>query len=54
MQHQDVDASLRAAEPALQTLQDGFSPPAVAPAAPQEDSGATQPPEPSLGTKSPF
>jgi hypothetical protein len=55
MIHKDVDASLCAAEPLLESLDDGFSPPEREPATaavPQEDAG--EPPEQALGTKSPF
>lgn len=53
----DIDPSLRAAEPLLESLEDGFSPPIVkeaqqdpAPSGPQ----AAAPAEPQLGAKSPF
>ena len=49
MNHDDIDPSLRAAEPAPDSLDDGFSPPArdAAPLPPV-------PSEPVLGAKSPF
>jgi len=50
----DVDPSLCAAEPLLESLEDGFSPPAHAPEAPASAAEADQPPELALGTKSPF
>jgi hypothetical protein len=51
----DIDPSLRAGEPLLESLDDGFSPPqrdtdSVAPA----DADPGQPPERALGPKSPF
>jgi hypothetical protein len=51
----DIDPSLRAGEPLLESLEDGFSPPqreadAIPPA--QADPG--QPPESALGPQSPF
>jgi hypothetical protein len=54
MKSADVDPSLRAAEPLLESLDDGFSPPVPAqePAAGEQPS--PKPGEPALGTKSPF
>jgi len=51
----DIDPSLRAGEPLLETLEDGFSPPAAAsdtPAPRAADSAL--PPEEVLGPQSPF
>ena len=51
----DIDPSLRAGEPLLESLDDGFSPPAHAGDGPPP--GEAQPglaPEPALGPKSPF
>jgi hypothetical protein len=51
----DIDPSLCAGEPLLETLDDGFSPPqrdAASPAAGQAES--SEPAEPALGPKSPF
>lgn len=51
MNHADIDPSLRAAEPVLEKLDDGFSPPST------EDNPPVQPPtpaQPALGAKSPF
>lgn len=51
----DIDPSLRAGEPLLDSLEDGFSPPpreADAMPPPQADPG--QAPEAALGNKSPF
>jgi hypothetical protein len=52
----DIDPSLRAGEPLLESLEDGFSPPARE--AQQQhgtgDADAALPPELALGTKSPF
>lgn len=49
----DIDPSLCAAEPLLQTLDDGFSPPP-----PADETGhpeaATLPAQPAPGAKSPF
>lgn len=55
MSPNDIDPSLRAGEPLLESLDDGFSPPprpAESQAAPQAEGGS--PPEHALGTKSPF
>ncbi|MBC5784361.1 hypothetical protein H8N03_15515 [Ramlibacter sp. USB13] len=54
MNHQEIDASLRAAEPARESLADGFSPPADAQPAPAGEHGRIDPPEPVLSPKSPF
>ncbi|HEY0825491.1 MAG TPA: hypothetical protein VGD76_17010 [Ramlibacter sp.] len=54
MNHHDIDPSLCPAEPLLDSLDDGFSPPAVAQAQQEQDSGATEPAERALGTQSPF
>jgi hypothetical protein len=51
----DIDPSLCAGEPLLESLDDGFSPPqreTEAAGVPQDESG--EPPEPALGPKSPF
>jgi hypothetical protein len=51
----DVDPSLCAGEPLLESLEDGFSPPAQATEhAPATDAPSRQPPEAALGPKSPF
>jgi hypothetical protein len=53
MKHQDIDPSLRAAEPLLDSLADGFSPPVDAqPLQPQDHEA--QPVETVLSPKSPF
>ena len=55
MQPRDVDPSLCAGEPLLESLEDGFSPPpreAENGAAPRP--GAGEAPEAALGPKSPF
>ena len=54
MNHEDIDPSLRPSEPLLESLDDGFSPPAQGanPAQPQSGQGA--PVEPALGAKSLF
>ena len=49
----DVDPSLRA-EPLLETLADGFSPPPRAEDAPRPPQGTPMPAEPGPGDKSPF
>ena len=54
MNHPDVDPSLRAAEPLLESLDDGFSPPVLAPQPPETGEGRTPPAEPTLGPKSPY
>lgn len=53
MNHADIDPSLCAGEPLLESLDDGFSPPAADEQPPQPDA-APLPPELALGTKSPF
>lgn len=51
----DVDPSLRAGEPLLESLDDGFSPPHRADErAPVPPSESGEPPELALGPKSPF
>lgn len=54
MTPQDIDPSLRTAEPLLETLEDGFSPPADAPPDEREDSARTETAERLLTPKSPF
>jgi hypothetical protein len=56
MNHDDIDPSLRAAEPLRESLDDGFSPPAAAaePPAPLRQAQPRGPAEPALGAKSPF
>lgn len=54
MKPADVDPSLRAAEPLLERLDDGFSPPPPAEDPTQGEQPAAVPGEPSLGAKSPF
>jgi hypothetical protein len=54
MNHRDIDPSLRPAEPLLDSLDDGFSPPAHAQQAEAEEGVARQPAEPTLAPKSPF
>ena len=54
MNHHEIDPSLRAAEPLLESLADGFSPPADAQAAPASDHQQGEPAEVSLSPKSPF
>jgi hypothetical protein len=54
MKHQDVDPSLCATEPLLDSLDDGFSPPADAQAQPPQDSPTAESPEATLGRQSPF
>lgn len=53
MIHADVDPSLRA-EPLLESLDDGFSPPAHTPDETPAEHAVQPPAEPALGTKSPF
>ena len=52
----DIDPSLRAGEPLLESLEDGFSPPvpAVERVEPAADGQPALPPESVLGPKSPF
>lgn len=55
MNHDDIDPSLRAAEPLRESLDDGFSPPAAAePQAPLRQAPPRGPVEPTMGAKSPF
>jgi hypothetical protein len=55
MHHTDIDPSLRASEPLLDSLDDGFSPPAQQSAADREAEPALPvSPEDALGAKSPF
>lgn len=55
MQQDDIDPSLRAAEPLRESLDDGFSPPAAAePPVPLRQAPPRGPVEPALGAKSPF
>lgn len=49
----DIDPSLRA-EPLLESLDDGFSPPARDDETPPAGATAPLPAEPTLGAKSPF
>ena len=53
MHPQDIDPSLRAAEPAPDSLADGFSPPADAQPGPAQDHALADGDAP-LGPKSPF
>lgn len=51
----DIDPSLRAGEPLLESLEDGFSPPVHdAPPQPAADADAALPAEAALGPKSAF
>jgi len=55
MMPNDVDPSLCAAEPLLESLEDGYSPPMpAADGVPPPQREASEPPELALGTKSPF
>jgi hypothetical protein len=54
MKHQEIDASLRPAEPLLDSLDDGFSPPADVHTQPPQEHDEAQPAEPALSPKSPF
>ncbi|MBE7365965.1 hypothetical protein [Ramlibacter pallidus] len=54
MHPDDIDPSLRPSEPLLDSLDDGFSPPAQATAPVQPQPARARPVEPSLGAKSPF
>jgi hypothetical protein len=54
MTHHDFDPSLCTAEPLLDSLADGFSPPVDAQPLPPRDDGAAEPPESTLSPKSPF
>lgn len=53
MNHHDIDPSLCAGEPLLESLEDGFSPPAETTAEEQEV-GTAEPAERTLGPQSPF
>ena len=53
MQARDIDLSLRAAEPAPDSLADVFSPPADAQPAPPQDHALAEAQKP-LGPQSPF
>jgi hypothetical protein len=50
----DIDASLRSGEPAMESLEDGFSPPQPQDHEAQATSQPPQSPAPALGAKSPF
>ena len=52
MNHADIDPTLCAAEPVLEKLDDGFSPPASQDSPPPHPQAA--PAQPVLGAKSPF
>jgi len=54
MNHHEIDPSLCAAEPLLESLADGFSPPEESQAAPAGDPGQGEPAEVALSPKSPF
>ncbi|HVE54360.1 MAG TPA: hypothetical protein VNB23_13345 [Ramlibacter sp.] len=54
MNHEDIDPSLCASEPLLDSLNDGFSPPATGDAGAQPQPAQCRPPEPALGAKSLF
>jgi hypothetical protein len=54
MKHQDIDPSLRPAEPLLDSLDDGFSPPADAQAREEQDIGQREPADFTLVSQSPF
>lgn len=55
MSPDDIDPSLRAGEPLLESLDDGFSPPPhVAHGPPEGEAESVAPSEPALGPKSPF
>ena len=54
MKHPDIDASLCAGEPLLESLDDGFSPPAQPRPQPVSERAVSEPAEPTLGPKSPF
>jgi hypothetical protein len=54
MKHQDIDPSLRPAEPMLDSLEDGFSPPADAQPVEAQEGGITESAQPALSPKSPF
>jgi hypothetical protein len=50
----DIDPSLRAAEPPLDSLDDGFSPPPPVDEQPAGEQTSPMPAERTLGAKSPF
>ena len=54
MNHHAIDPSLCAAEPLLDSLDDGFSPPVDAQPGPEHDSGSAEPADPVLGPQSQF
>ena len=54
MNHHEIDPSLRAAEPLLESLADGFSPPDDWQAAPAGDPEQGEPADAALSPKSPF
>ncbi|GAB3767458.1 hypothetical protein GCM10028796_29230 [Ramlibacter monticola] len=54
MRLDDIDPSLRAGEPLLESLEDGFSPPPSAEGPPVAEAEPAASPEPALGSKSPF
>ena len=54
MNHHDIDASLRAAEPAQESLVDGFSPPSDAGSPAARDPEEKEAAEAVLSSKSPF
>lgn len=54
MRPDDIDPSLRAGEPLLESLEDGFSPPAAAEGPPAAEAEPGAAPQPALGPKSPF
>ena len=54
MNRQDIDPSLRPAEPLLDSLDDGFSPPADAQAREERDIGQREPADLTLVSQSPF
>jgi hypothetical protein len=54
MNQPDIDPSLRPAEPLLDSLEDGFSPPADAQAREAQDIGKREPADLSLASQSPF
>jgi hypothetical protein len=52
--HHDIDPSLCTAEPLLESLDDGFSPPADAQARPEQDIRDAETADLTLGPQSPF
>ena len=54
MNQPDIDPSLRPAEPLLDSLDDGFSPPADAQARQTQDIGKREPADLTLVSQSPF